>query len=126
MKLNHDCIRDLLLEIEEKKPFETMLVTYNFQDYEVYKNYNFKELMYCLSKLNEAGILDARVDIANNNINYYQIGNITFYGHEFLDNIRDDETWNEVKRVAKQTSSMSVTLLSRLAFQYLSKKFNLT
>ncbi|MCC8990989.1 MAG: DUF2513 domain-containing protein, partial [Staphylococcus sp.] len=84
------------------------------------------ELMYCLSKLNEAGILDARVDVANNNINYYQIGNITFYGHEFLDNIRDDETWNEVKRVAKQTSSMSVTLLSRLAFQYLSKKFNLT
>lgn len=126
MKLNHDCIRDLLLEIEEKKPFETLLVTYNFQNYDVYKKYSFNELMYCLSKLNEAGILDARVDVANNKINYYQIGNITFYGHEFLDNIRDDETWKKVKRVANETSSMSVTLLSKLAFQYLSKKFNLT
>lgn len=126
MKLNHDCIRELLLEIEEKKPFETLLIPRSFQDYDVYRNYNFDELMYELIKLKEADILDAHVNVINSKVTYYQIGNITFYGHEFLDNIRDNKTWNEVKRVAKETSSMSVTLLSKLAFQYLTKKFNLT
>ncbi|PTF91997.1 hypothetical protein BU666_11100, partial [Staphylococcus chromogenes] len=47
-------------------------------------------------------------------------------GHEFLDNIRDNKTWSEVKNVASKTSSMSLTLMSKLAFQYLSQKFNLS
>ncbi|HDF6767205.1 TPA: hypothetical protein PEV37_002706 [Staphylococcus aureus] len=73
MKLNHDCVRLLLLEIESNKKIGEPLTRHNFND-----------------------------------------------------NIRDNKTWNEVKRVVNKTSSMSLNLMGKLAFQYLSQKFNLT
>ncbi|MBO8759749.1 DUF2513 domain-containing protein, partial [Staphylococcus aureus] len=54
MKLNHDCVRYLLLEIEANKKIGEPLTEYNFKDNVVFGKYDFETVMYTLLKLKEA------------------------------------------------------------------------
>ena len=124
MELNHDCVRTLLLEIEDNKKLGEPLTEYNFKDNIVFSKYDFETVMYSLLKLKEAEYLNVQFSWSEGTIVAWIINDITWSGHEFLDNIRDTETWQKVKSVASKTSSMSVTLMSKLAFQYLAQKFS--
>ncbi|HGO2866428.1 TPA: DUF2513 domain-containing protein [Staphylococcus aureus] len=126
MKLNHDCVRHLLLEIETNKKISEPLTEYNFKDNVVFGKYDFETVMYTLLKLEEAKFVDVKFLWEDGHVYGYAINDITWSGHEFLDNIRDTQTWKEVKKVANKTTSISETLLSKLAFNYLTQKFNLT
>lgn len=126
MKLDHDCVRHLLLEIETNKKIGEPLTEYNFKDNVVFGKYDFETVMYALLKLEEAKYVSVKFGWEDGHIYGYTINDITWSGHEFLDNIRDNHTWKEVKKVANKTTSISVTLLSKLAFNYLTQKFNLT
>lgn len=126
MKLNHDCVRHLLLEIETNKNFGEPLTEHNFKDNVVFGKYDFETVMYSLLKLEQAKFISVNFLWEDGHIYGYTINDITWSGHEFLDNIRDTHTWKEVKKVANKTTNMSVTLLSKLAFDYLIKNFNLT
>lgn len=126
MKLNHDCVRHLLLEIESNKKLGEALSEYNFKDNIVFEKYDFDTVMYTLLKLKEAGYINVKLTWSSGKIHAWIINDITWSGHEFLDNIRDDKTWKYVKDVAKKSSSISVSLLGKLAFKYLSDEFNLT
>lgn len=126
MKLNHDCVRLLLLEIESNKKIGEPLTEHNFKDNIVFKKYGFDTVMYSLLKLNEAEYLNVQLLWESGSVESFLINDMTWKGHEFLDNIRDNNTWKEVKKVASKTSSMSLTLMSKLAVQYLSQKFNLS
>lgn len=126
MELNHDCVRHLLLEIEANKKLGKPLTEHNFAHNYVFENYDFDTIMYALLKLKEAGYINVSLRWSEGEIYDWLINDITWAGHEFLDNIRDDKTWKYVKDVAKKTSSMSVSLMGKLAFKYLSEQFNLT
>ncbi|AZB66696.1 DUF2513 domain-containing protein [Staphylococcus pseudintermedius] len=126
MELNHDCVRLLLLEIEANKNLGEPLTEYNFKDNIVFSEYGFETVMYTLLKLKEAEFINAQFSWSSGKIIAWIINDITWEGHEFLDNIRDNNTWKEVKRLVSKTSSMSLTLMSKLAVQYLSQKFNLS
>lgn len=124
MELNHDCVRTLLLEIEANKKIGKSLTEYNFKDNIVFETFDFDTVMYTLLKLKEAKFLDCDIVWSENKPKIYKIGDISWTGHEFLDNIRDNKTWLEVKNVASKTSSMSITLMGKLAYQYLLTKFS--
>lgn len=126
MELDYDCVRHLLLEIESNKKLGEPLTEYNFKDNIVFGKYDFETVMYSLLKLKEANYVNVSLSWESGHVIGYLINDITWAGHEFLDNIRDNKTWSEVKNVASKTSSMSLTLMSKLAFQYLSQKFNLS
>ncbi|HCX0779109.1 TPA: DUF2513 domain-containing protein [Staphylococcus aureus] len=126
MKLNHDCVRLLLLEIESNKKIGEPLTRHNFNDNIIFDKYDFETVMYSLLKLEEAKFICCDLKFIEDRVVSWIIDDITWSGHEFLDNIRDNKTWNEVKRVVNKTSSMSLNLMGKLAFQYLSQKFNLT
>ncbi|MDW5472010.1 DUF2513 domain-containing protein [Staphylococcus equorum] len=126
MKLNHECVRTLLLEIESNKKMGEHLTKYNFENNIVFEIYDFETVMYTLLKLKEAEFLNCSITWSSDKPQIYMIGDITWSGHEFLDNIRDNKTWSEVKNVVSKTSSMSITLMSKLAFQYMTQKFNLS
>ncbi|PTG70044.1 hypothetical protein BU662_11450, partial [Staphylococcus chromogenes] len=112
--------------IESKKKLGEPLTEYNFKDNIVFGKYDFETVMYSLLKLKEANYVNVSLSWESGHVIGYLINDITWAGHEFLDNIRDNKTWSEVKNVASKTSSMSLTLMSKLAFQYLSQKFNLS
>lgn len=90
MKLNHDCIRDILLFVEEN-------VNYNqhadFSAVEL-KNYSRDEIIYSADKLLEAGFIDGnKISSLGATLPSIRITSITWTGHQFLDNIRDESIW---------------------------------
>ena len=54
MKLNHDCVRLLLLEIESNKKIGEPLTRHNFNDNIIFDKYDFETVMYSLLKLEES------------------------------------------------------------------------
>lgn len=106
MKLDHECIRDLLLKLEEK----TKLVNSNgFMEFEpIYfdeicsalPDYSEETIAYTSHKLYESDFI--RIAIAEDDfyiakIIYYDI---TFEGHQYLDSIREKSIWEKIKPVA--------------------------
>ncbi|MGJ0374890.1 DUF2513 domain-containing protein, partial [Listeria monocytogenes] len=46
------------------------------------------------------------------------IESITWQGHLFLDNIRDNESWKKVKQIADKVASASLLVTAELAGKY--------
>lgn len=114
MKLNPDCIRDILLLIEDQ-PFEQLL---QFNDLQTQLNdYTYEELTYTCLKLNEAGLIKAVIANFDNHIHVEFIQDLTFSGHEFLNNIQSDNVWNQTKDVLSKIGTTSVNSITFIANQ---------
>lgn len=120
MKLNHDCVRSLLLFIEEKAEIngEIELTTTQIE------NFTINEILYTAKKLKEAGYINATVTndlLGNLDIIIYDI---TWEGHKFLDTIRDNQVWTKTKSILSKVSSSSISFVSTVASQVLSSLIN--
>lgn len=129
MQLNHDCIRDLLLYLEDHtgiyRDEETRAYTFFevtsrqlLEDEHLTTEYSEDEIMYSLLKLKEADMLAA--DEMSGGANMFRgitVTDITWGGHEFLGNIRDDTVWNKTKEKAMQLGISSVKGLATLAWK---------
>lgn len=117
MKLNHDCIRDILLFVEEN-------VNYNqYADFSAVelKNYSRDEIIYSADKLLEAGFIDGnKISSLGATLPSIRITSITWTGHQFLDNIRDESIWKSTKSVLSHFSSVSLSMVGNVASQVLS------
>lgn len=111
MKLNHDCVRDLLLLIEEVQVGDYIDVS----SYQL-KNYSSEDLCYTADKLLEAGYINGKIYPADNVIYWrFSVSSLTWTGHEFLDNIRDDGVWKDTKKVASKLTSVSLSMLEKIS-----------
>lgn len=132
MKLDHDCIRDLLLYLEDHTGIykDTIIECDNkFKLFEVStaqiceeqifeEKYQPDEIIYTLLKLREAGLIVAKInDMGGGSFFHFRVTDITWQGHEFLGNIRDDTTWNRVKTKSKELGISSVKGLATIAWQ---------
>ncbi len=129
MRLNMDCIRDILLCIEE----HTGLRQYcNFidlglsasaifvdeeiepKDYQkkLLEKYSNDILIYHLNYCAETNLIDlAEIGDQYNII----ISDLTPSGHEFLANIRKDTVWNNVKEVSRKVGTDSLPAIIQIA-----------
>ena len=57
-------------------------------------------------------------------IGEFLIIDITYFGHEFIEQIKDDNNWNKVKDVAKKVGSSSIDILLQIAAGVLTNKIN--
>lgn len=115
MKLNHDCVRDVMLSLEDR------LECVDSIDFENIKLENFddKDVLYSLLKLHEAGFLSGKVmRMLDRSVTGYITG-ITWEGHKFLDTIRDNKVWGKTKTILSKVSSASVSFASSVASQVL-------
>lgn len=113
MKLNMDCVRDVLLTVEDQ-PFNKLLSMSELTD--ILPNYSEDELTYTCDKLQEGGLLDvliARADLLPPAVK--GIRDLTFEGHEFLDQIRPPERWDEVKNITRRIGTVSLKMLSTVS-----------
>lgn len=119
MELNKDCVRDVLLSCEEllKMDEEGYMNSLSHEELEqVLPNYKTEDIIYTVVKLKEAGFLDVKVTRASGNILVdVRINDITFTGHEFLNNIRDDNNWKKVKAIAKSVGAFSINMIAQIA-----------
>jgi hypothetical protein len=93
MKRDMDLVRAILIEIEK---FGTV------QQYTLdIEGYEEQNVAYHVMLLKEASFILAAVAETSDRIIAYPI-RLTWQGHEFLDNARDETRWNEAKKIAGQ------------------------
>lgn len=113
MKLNPDCVRDILLVIESLPDLKHF---YRFDKEtipELFPNYSFEEVMYHTRQCEFSGFLHN----ASATLNYesYTVCDLTPKGHQFLADIRSDTVWSNVKEVSQKVGSNSLSALSQIA-----------
>lgn len=95
MKRDMDLCRKILFKIEEQYT-DTALINLELENYD-----NLKIAYHC-KILNEAGLIDHySAQYADDSLYSFSVGSLTWEGHDFLDKIREDTTWNNVKKIIK-------------------------
>lgn len=114
MRLNPDCIRDILFYVEENAGYSEMIPFYtNLERFNIkLKNdYPADVILYHLELCEEYGYLT----IYSHTMGAINVKRLSVSGHEFLENIRQDTNWNKTKEVAKSAGSTSIEILSNVA-----------
>lgn len=130
MKLNLDCVRSILLCVEENTGLrkccffvDTVLgeqlkaVGMDMQepfDYQVklIDEYNNDEIMYHVRYCIDADLI---VETEASNTHVRQIFDLTPAGHEFLSNIRNAQNWEKTKDVGKKIGAFGLNIASKIA-----------
>lgn len=116
MRLNPDCVRDVLLTVEscsfdERLRFEGLCGHL--------PKYSPEELQYTCLKLKEAEylvlVVTTKGTVRSSFPGIVEIRDITYRGHEFLANIRKESIWNGVKDVAGKIGCTSLSALTQIA-----------
>lgn len=112
MKLNPDCVRAVLLDLEERLKPNDMISVYTYvNSFELLPDTTYNDVEYAIDKLYEAGFLKLSDYGGMDNISPCLsafILSITYEGHKFLDAIRDNKTWGKIK--SKLTAAGVFTL----------------
>ncbi len=111
MRLNPDCIRDILLYVEENTDAKIESVNVDSL-HEKLSKYDSNTLFYHIRKMDSANFFD---DVYYADNEPQEISSLSWHGHEFIENIREDKNWNETKSIAKKIGSQSVTALTNIA-----------
>ena len=116
MKLNYDCIRDVLLTIEEIPNRKDELILANFKSYKKLSKYNEDEIQYnALKLLQEKYVIGSKIT-GNNTTTVLSLSDLTWSGHELLNNIRSETVFNQTKeKIIKSVGSASLTIFQQLA-----------
>lgn len=109
MKLNPDCIRDILISVELNTDARThFLYPEEIDKCPNLSNYSDNEIRYHISQCAMSNlILSRNEDLAGN----IRIIDLTPSGHEFLANMRSDTVWSKTKNIAHEIGVTSLTAL---------------
>lgn len=94
MQRDWDLIRKILLKLEEKADAQSFLSDDEF------RGYHSEMVSYHFKLLHSAGLIEA-VDYSSARELCFGARSLTWDGHEFLDKIRNDSTWNSLKTLIK-------------------------
>lgn len=123
MRLNYDCVRDVLLTLESELQFNENLeypdINLN-QLCDLMDNYSKQQIAYTSLKLIEADYICANPLSADCSIYDILYSSITFAGHQYLDSIRDTSVWNKIKKSSK---GFTFDLIKKLAEKYILENF---
>lgn len=121
MKLNPDCIRDVLLYLEENlkvkdcQKFSEITLS-QLQD--ALSQYQPEDVFYSVYNLHEIHFIDGRFsDINDMKMYFCEINNITWNGHQFLNTIRPKTVWEATKQGASKLGIMSMHALNTIAMK---------
>jgi len=115
MRLNPDCIRDVLLVVEDKALFGQVLKFPEDWPAESLAHFSLDELRYHINQCFLAElILPADKNLWDMSMSAY-ISDLSPSAHEFLANIREDTNWGKTKSIAKKVGSFSLSILQDIA-----------
>lgn len=121
MVLNQDCIRDLLLYLEENLNYASPISINNIS----LKHYPIDTIIYTADKLYEAGYLNCIKRVYADDGNPVIIAtSITYSGHQFLDNIRDAKIFTKTKSVLSTFKSISIEIFAETASKVITNMIN--
>lgn len=113
MKLNYDCIRDIMLYLEENLELNDIVYLENIKI-----DYSDNDIKYSILKLEEIDYIKARIVKADGvAILDAIIFDITFYGHEFLNTVRPKTVWENTKEISTKIGVNTISSLTQIASQ---------
>lgn len=118
MKLNPDCIRDLLITLEERTGTHPILFDYNDSNSIGLGNYDPNVLTYHFNQCVYANLIIINTKLDGGCL----ITDITPQAHEFLANIRLDTNWNKTKDTAKKVGSTALSALIQISSNVITHK----
>lgn len=128
MKLNQDCLRDLMLELEDKLFINTHIYTDEFRTLEIFNKYSDEDVYYSLKQLIKMGLIDGSTknQAATVQPYYIDVYDIEPKGHEFLNNVRDENVWKETKKRISKFASVSIPVLQQVSTAVIQKMAGLS
>jgi len=138
MRLNPDCIRDVLLQIEESSGYNrSAVIHYSFENIEpehfeftddcddfeevsddesfidpLFEKYAPDIIFYHIGYCYKAHLIEEPAFIG---LYHVEIPDLTAYGHEFLANIRDSRNWSAVKNGLSAVRNYSLAAIQAVA-----------
>ncbi|PTF68116.1 DUF2513 domain-containing protein [Staphylococcus chromogenes] len=125
MKLDHECIRDILLTIEDMDYTLSGLPKEEFEIQPRIQKYESKQVLYTLKRLDDAGFIECAFSKGEAFFHFYMVHTITYQGHQILDDIRDDKVWKLTKEKASKLASVSLPILQQIAASIVQKMYDL-
>lgn len=116
MTRDMDLIRELLLKLEglSERPGEVFVLSGNDPEVAV-DGYSSDQITYHLELLREAGLIESPGSQPMLGVTFERL---SWHGHDFLDSVRNPETWTRTKEGAHKIGSWSFSLLSDMAKAY--------
>lgn len=123
MKLNYDCVRDVLLYLEENLGYTENTIALEHKRLSISSisnnitDYTKEDIQYTIEKLEEAEYVrfaNVTYDTHNYIVNGY-VDDITWKGFEFLNNVREKKIWKATKLGAKKIGAVSISALSMIS-----------
>ena len=123
MKLNPNCVRDMLLAFEECEQVDELGMLKDFTLKEVravsgMTRYEANEFYYTLRMLTDAGYIACTRQESRSGIAYLFSGTsgLTYEGHQYLASVRDDRVWkNVLKKLGNIGGTASMSVISSIA-----------
>ena len=110
MKRDMDLVREILMFVSEcDEPVDASIF--------VSDNHDLDKVLYTIYLMKDADLVDANIIKAYGG-KYLgaEIISLTWQGHDFLDNIRSDKVWSQVKKtIAKTSKGASLYVFKKLA-----------
>lgn len=110
MKLNPDCVRDVLLalesilEVNDDGILDQNITFFHLRQCKMLESYSDAEILYTIEKLCQGGFINPVTDDSEDGFSFtfYGTHGITYQGHEFLGTIRPQKIWDEIKLILKK------------------------
>lgn len=121
MKLNIECVRDVMLSLEELLTLtetESGIEKNSVSLHEVCSSlpqYSHTDVFYSIKNLDEAGYINASIKWINATVNFCYVNYITYQGHEFISRIADSTQWSKVQKVSNAVRDYSLSAISSIA-----------
>jgi hypothetical protein len=126
MKLNHDCIRDVIIYIEDNCIYEddsrgnrsihSRTIYEITHDKKLSSLYTEDEITYTVVQLFLDNMVIGRLTPFGFNFTWCEVTALSPKGHEFLDNIKDDTVWKKAKKfVGEHLTSTSFSIIANVA-----------
>lgn len=112
MKLNPDCIRDILFVVENNATYSND-VSEETMFKELDSKYPREEILYHVRQCEHSELFLKVVHYFGG----FSIQDLSPYGHQFINDIRQDNNWNRTKDIAKNVGSFSLDVLKDISSQ---------
>ena len=118
MRLNPDCIRQILFEVEANTGYKEPMLFCP----EIMEKMNFPEdvILYHVKQCELYGFF-THVTHYTNGDDDVLIDDLTPKGHEFIQKIREDNVWNKTKSIAGSVGSFAISVISNIASNVIEK-----
>ena len=112
MKLNPDCIRDILFVVENNATYSNDVSEETIFK-ELDSKYPREEILYHVRQCEHSGLFLKVIHYFGG----FSIQDLSPYGHQFINDIRQDNNWSKTKEIAKSVGSFSLDVLKDISSQ---------